>query len=208
MNANTHTGSARARFRAWFARLNMWRAACTSSPRGERNPKLYVGQMTGTITTRSSPSGKNVMLDRPTPNAADATIMKPRVGVIMGSQSDWGTMQHAVAVLEKLGIPYERKVVSAHRTPDLLFDYAETAEERGLEVIIARGGGAAHLPGMRGEDDPPGARRADRIGGAPRVDLAVEHRADALGHPRSARWRSATPGAQNAAASWPRRSSR
>jgi 5-(carboxyamino)imidazole ribonucleotide mutase len=88
------------------------------------------------------------MLDRPTPNAADSTIMKPRVGVIMGSQSDWGTMQHAVAVLEKLGIPYEKRVVSAHRTPDLLYDYAEAAEERGLEVIIAGAGGAAHLPGM------------------------------------------------------------
>jgi 5-(carboxyamino)imidazole ribonucleotide mutase len=88
------------------------------------------------------------MIDRPTPNAADATIMKPRVGVIMGSQSDWGTMQHAVAVLEKLGIPYEKRVVSAHRTPDLLYDYAESAEERGLEVIIAGAGGAAHLPGM------------------------------------------------------------
>lgn len=74
--------------------------------------------------------------------------MKPRVGVIMGSQSDWGTMQHAVAVLEKLGIPYEKRVVSAHRTPDLLYDYAESAEERGLEVIIAGAGGAAHLPGM------------------------------------------------------------
>src|SRR5437764_13711202 len=70
------------------------------------------------------------------------------VGIIMGSRSDWETMQHAAGVLDQLGIPYEPKVVSAHRTPDLLFDYAETAEQRGLEVIIAGTGGAAHLPGM------------------------------------------------------------
>jgi 5-(carboxyamino)imidazole ribonucleotide mutase len=74
--------------------------------------------------------------------------MKPLVGVIMGSKSDWETMQHAVSVLEELGVPHEVKVVSAHRTPDLLFDYAATAEARGLEVIIAGAGGAAHLPGM------------------------------------------------------------
>ena len=66
----------------------------------------------------------------------------------MGSRSDWETMQHAAAVLDLLGIPHEPKVVSAHRTPDLLFDYAEEAEQRGLEVIIAGAGGAAHLPGM------------------------------------------------------------
>lgn len=70
------------------------------------------------------------------------------VGIIMGSQSDWETMQHAAEMLDKLGIPYESKVVSAHRTPDLLFEYASTAESRGLKVIIAGAGGAAHLPGM------------------------------------------------------------
>lgn len=74
--------------------------------------------------------------------------MKALVGVIMGSRSDWETLQHAVATLESLGIPYETRVVSAHRTPDLLFEYAGTARERGLEVIIAGAGGAAHLPGM------------------------------------------------------------
>lgn len=74
--------------------------------------------------------------------------MKPLVGVIMGSKSDWETMLHAVEVLEKMGVPHEVKVVSAHRTPDLLFEYAGSAEERGLEVIIAGAGGAAHLPGM------------------------------------------------------------
>jgi len=72
----------------------------------------------------------------------------PLVGVIMGSRSDWETMQHAAATLESLGIPHEVNVVSAHRTPDWLFEYAGTAEARGLEVIIAGAGGAAHLPGM------------------------------------------------------------
>jgi len=70
------------------------------------------------------------------------------VGVIMGSSSDWKTMCHATEVLEKLGIGYEAEVVSAHRTPDKLFAYAQTAAERGIEVIIAGAGGAAHLPGM------------------------------------------------------------
>ena len=73
---------------------------------------------------------------------------KALVGVIMGSQTDWGTMQHATETLEELGVSYEVRVVSAHRTPDLLFDYANTARERGLEVLIAGAGGAAHLPGM------------------------------------------------------------
>ncbi|WP_136248301.1 5-(carboxyamino)imidazole ribonucleotide mutase [Halomonas borealis] len=72
----------------------------------------------------------------------------PRVGVIMGSKSDWPVMEHAVSMLERLGVAYETRVVSAHRTPDLLFDYAKTAAERGLSVIIAGAGGAAHLPGM------------------------------------------------------------
>lgn len=74
--------------------------------------------------------------------------MTARVGVIMGSKSDWSTLSHTVEMLDKLGIPNEVQVVSAHRTPDLLFQYAEQAEGRGIEVIIAGAGGAAHLPGM------------------------------------------------------------
>jgi 5-(carboxyamino)imidazole ribonucleotide mutase len=74
--------------------------------------------------------------------------MSAKVGVIMGSTSDWETMKHACDVLDELQIPYEKKVVSAHRTPDLMFEYAETAIDRGLQVIIAGAGGAAHLPGM------------------------------------------------------------
>jgi 5-(carboxyamino)imidazole ribonucleotide mutase len=74
--------------------------------------------------------------------------MQPLVGLIMGSRSDWETMSHAAETLDKLGVPYEVKVVSAHRTPNLLFEYAGTAQQRGLEVIIAGAGGAAHLPGM------------------------------------------------------------
>ncbi|MEJ5170837.1 MAG: 5-(carboxyamino)imidazole ribonucleotide mutase [Fimbriimonadales bacterium] len=73
---------------------------------------------------------------------------KPLVGVIMGSKSDWETMRHACEVLEEFGVPHERRVVSAHRTPDWMAEYARTARDRGLEVIIAGAGGAAHLPGM------------------------------------------------------------
>ncbi|MBS4220601.1 5-(carboxyamino)imidazole ribonucleotide mutase [Bacillus sp. FJAT-49711] len=74
--------------------------------------------------------------------------MNTEVGIIMGSTSDWETMKHACDILDELQVPYEKKVVSAHRTPDLMFEYAETAKDRGLKVIIAGAGGAAHLPGM------------------------------------------------------------
>jgi 5-(carboxyamino)imidazole ribonucleotide mutase len=74
--------------------------------------------------------------------------MKPLVGIIMGSTSDWETMRAAAEALDKLKIPYETRVVSAHRTPDLLFEYASSAQGRGIEVIVAGAGGAAHLPGM------------------------------------------------------------
>jgi len=77
-----------------------------------------------------------------------ANNAKPLVGIIMGSTSDWATMQHAAQTLEELGVVHETRVVSAHRTPDLLFEYASVAERRGIEVIIAGAGGAAHLPGM------------------------------------------------------------
>lgn len=74
--------------------------------------------------------------------------MGSMVGIIMGSTSDWDTMKHACEILDELQVPYEKKVVSAHRTPDYMFEYAETARNRGLKVIIAGAGGAAHLPGM------------------------------------------------------------
>ncbi len=72
----------------------------------------------------------------------------PLIGIIMGSQSDWPTMKHAADILDALSIPYESRIISAHRTPDRMYDYARTARERGLKVIIAGAGGAAHLPGM------------------------------------------------------------
>ena len=92
------------------------------------------------------------MSDLPNPPAASSA--KPLIGVVMGSRSDWETMQHAVQRLDALGVPYEVKVVSAHRTPDVLFDYAATARDRGLRAIIAGAGGAAHLPGMLASKTP------------------------------------------------------
>ena len=77
-----------------------------------------------------------------------SSSIPPKVGIVMGSRSDWETMQHAAQKLEALGVPHEVRVVSAHRTPDVLFEYAETAASRGLRAIIAGAGGAAHLPGM------------------------------------------------------------
>lgn len=81
-------------------------------------------------------------------STAETGSNTPLVGVIMGSKSDWPTMEKAVEMLEEFGVPHEVKVVSAHRTPDLMFEYAAEAEARGLQVIIAGAGGAAHLPGM------------------------------------------------------------
>ena len=81
-------------------------------------------------------------------DAPDPSLSAPLVGVIMGSKSDWDTMRHAHDVLERFGVPHESKIVSAHRTPKWMAEYAETAEKRGLKVIIAGAGGAAHLPGM------------------------------------------------------------
>jgi 5-(carboxyamino)imidazole ribonucleotide mutase len=83
-----------------------------------------------------------------TETAADDPGRAPLVGLVMGSRSDWETMRAAAEVLRSLGVPFESRVVSAHRTPERLFEYARTAEARGLEVIIAGAGGAAHLPGM------------------------------------------------------------
>lgn len=77
-----------------------------------------------------------------------ANLMKPQVSIIMGSQSDWETMEKSAEILDKIGISYEKKIVSAHRTPDRMFEFAKSAEKRGIKVIIAGAGGAAHLPGM------------------------------------------------------------
>ena len=99
--------------------------------------------------------------------------MTPLVGIIMGSKSDWETLSHAADTLTKLGVPHEVKVVSAHRTPDLLFEYAGTAESRGLQVIIAGAGGSAHLPGMAA------AKTALPVLGVP-VESAVLRGVDSL----------------------------
>ena len=110
--------------------------------------------------------------------------MKPLVGIIMGSSSDWETMRHAADLLTALSVPFETRVVSAHRTPDLLFEYASGAAARGIEVLIAGAGGAAHLPGMTAvEDLAAGHRRADPVEGAERARFAAVDRADARRHP-------------------------
>jgi 5-(carboxyamino)imidazole ribonucleotide mutase len=99
--------------------------------------------------------------------------MPPLVGVIMGSQSDWDTLRHASQALDSLGVPHEVRVVSAHRTPDQLFEYASSAAGRGLEVIIAGAGGAAHLPGMAA------AKTSLPVLGVP-VESAMLHGVDSL----------------------------
>jgi 5-(carboxyamino)imidazole ribonucleotide mutase len=88
------------------------------------------------------------------PTSKRRAAARPLVGVIMGSRSDWETMTHATATLDLLGVPHEVRIVSAHRTPELLFEYAGSAAGRGLEVIIAAAGGAAHLPGMTAAKTP------------------------------------------------------
>jgi 5-(carboxyamino)imidazole ribonucleotide mutase len=90
------------------------------------------------------------LLTRPTPMmmAGMAAAAQPLVGIIMGSRSDWETLRHAAETLEQFSVPHERRVISAHRTPELMVQYAKEAQSRGLEIIIAGAGGAAHLPGM------------------------------------------------------------
>jgi 5-(carboxyamino)imidazole ribonucleotide mutase len=99
--------------------------------------------------TNDAHSGKPAGMTVPVPGSeALPNGLPPLVGVIMGSSSDWETMEHVSKTLAELGVPHETRVVSAHRTPDLLFEYASSAEKRSIEVIIAGAGGAAHLPGM------------------------------------------------------------
>jgi len=95
--------------------------------------------------SKTEPGPVSIPMASSTSTASDP---QPLVGIIMGSSSDWETMEHASKALTDLGVPHETRVVSAHRTPDLLFEYAASAEKRGIEVIIAGAGGAAHLPGM------------------------------------------------------------
>jgi 5-(carboxyamino)imidazole ribonucleotide mutase len=97
-------------------------------------------------TISGVPAGATTPASSNQPAAANSS--QPLVGVIMGSSSDWETMERVATTLAQLGVPHETRVVSAHRTPDLLFEYASSAEKRGIEVIIAGAGGAAHLPGM------------------------------------------------------------
>ena len=102
------------------------------------------------------------------------------VGVIMGSKSDWESMKYACEVLDQFEIAYEKKVVSAHRTPDLMFTYSKEARERGLKVIIAGAGGAAHLPGMVAAQDHPASNRCSRTNtGIKGVGLFTVHRPNA-----------------------------
>ena len=118
----------------------------------------------------------------------------------MGSASDWETMRHAAETLDALGVAHEVKVVSAHRTPERLYEYARTAKDRGLKMIIAGAGGAAHLPGMAASmTGPAGARRAGRIQGAGREWIACCRSSRCPPACRSGRWRSASAGAINAA---------
>src|SRR5580704_17159027 len=101
-------------------------------------------------SSNSGPKSRAATAAATTPAGSEGVSASPRplVGVIMGSSSDWETMEHVTRTLAQLGVPHETRVVSAHRTPDLLFDYASAAEKRGIEVIVAGAGGAAHLPGM------------------------------------------------------------
>ena len=136
---------------------------------------------------------------------ANETSEAPLVGVVMGSKSDWETMRHCSELLTELGIPHESKVVSAHRTPDRLFRYGREAEGRGLEVVIAGAGGAAHLPGNAGGDhDVAGAGRAGREQDAARGGFAACRSCRCLAACRSARSPSGPPG-RPTRRSWRRR---
>ena len=145
-----------------------------------------VPQVMAATTIRRSPIPRytTARSDPMPPIAKKRGHARPLVGVIMGSRSDWETLTHAAATLEVLGVPYEVRIVSAHRTPDLLFEYAESAARRGLEVIIAAAGGAAHLPGMTAAKTPlPVLGVPVESRDAERAGFAALHRADAGGRP-------------------------
>jgi 5-(carboxyamino)imidazole ribonucleotide mutase len=115
------------------------------------------------------------------------------VGIVMGSNSDWEVMQNAARVLKDFGVAFETRVVSAHRTPDLLFQYAETAAERGLKAIIAGAGGAAHLPGMLAAKTHAGAGRAGAVQIPAWRGFAAVHRAMPKGIPATHHWKPVPP---------------
>ena len=125
-----------------------------SMPEGSREPRHDEkrGSFRGSLRTRTplrlAPVSESSHDAVSFPAIASRAMSSPLVAVVMGSKSDWETMAHAVTMLEELGVPHEVKVVSAHRTPDLLFTFAEGARARGIRVIVAGAGGAAHLPGM------------------------------------------------------------
>jgi len=130
----------------------------------------------------------------------------PLVGVVMGSRSDWETMAHATEILRLLGIPYETRVVSAHRTPDLLAEYAKSARGRGLRMIIAGAGGAAHLPGMLAAFGPVPAEQylaIAAIGASPSISSAASAHSAASTFRGGVCTTGASSGAPN---DWPRRS--
>lgn len=140
-----------------MAPLTVDRTAAISFPACSKPPPGALRRMaTRKKTTAARPASppKSTRSGPPAADPAQAPAPGTRVGIIMGSISDWGTMEHAAEILTDFGIAYETRVVSAHRTPALLVEYAETAQERGLQVIIAGAGGAAHLPGMTASMTP------------------------------------------------------
>lgn len=131
-----------------FGRVSASRSSIAASPynAGMRRSHFTIGQ--GSLTLRVGIQAGVVETGGVENETNTSPAASPVVGVVMGSQSDWETMRHAHETLDRLGVPHECRIVSAHRTPDVMTEYAKTAELRGIEVIIAGAGGAAHLPGM------------------------------------------------------------